>query len=135
MSRSLRQLVRDRADHRCEYCYLPDSAASAASFHVEHIIARQHGGSDDLDNRCWSCHRCNLKKGPNLSGRDPITGNIVRLFHPRRQRWSRHFRWIGSKLVGRTQTGRATVALLDVNEANRVALRQLLIEQGEWPDD
>ena len=32
----------------------------AATFHVEHILAKQHEGDDDLNNLCWSCHRCNL---------------------------------------------------------------------------
>jgi len=133
MARSLRQFVRARAGYRCEYCHLPDDATPAA-FHVDHVIARQHGGSDQPDNRCWSCHRCNLKKGPNLSGRDPLSGNTVALFHPRRQRWVRHFRWVGAVLIGRTRCGRATIAVLDINDHGRVELRQTLIDQGEWRD-
>lgn len=135
MKRSLRQFVRERAGQRCEYCHLPDRAASAADFHVEHVRAKQHGGSDGPDNRSWSCHRCNLKKGPNLSGPDPLTDNILRLFDPRRQRWQRHFKWIGAVLIGRTQTGRATVAVLDINDPHRVQLRQTIVDQGEWPAD
>lgn len=135
MARSLRQLVRERAGCRCEYCHLPDAAAPAATFHVEHVIAKQHGGPDTPDNRCWSCHRCNLHKGPNLSGRDPLTGAVVRLFNPRRQSWVRHFEWAGPVLVGRTRTGRATVAVLNINDPLRVQLRQLLMDAGEWPGD
>ena len=48
MSSSLRQLVRDRAGCRCEYCHLPDFAAPASAFHVEHIVAKQHNGSNDV---------------------------------------------------------------------------------------
>ena len=135
MRRSARLFVRERARSRCEYCQLPDFAAPASTFHVEHVIARQHGGSDDLDNCCWSCHRCNLHKGPNLSGRDPLTQTVVRLFNPRRQSWSRHFEWFGAVLVGRTPTGRATVAVLDMNDPERVELRQTLRANGEWRDD
>ena len=123
MKRPLRQFVRERADRRCEYCHIPDAAAPAASFHVEHILAKQHGGVDAPPNRCWSCHRCNLRKGPNLSGRDPVTGKVVRLFNPRRQRWNRHFEWLGAILVGLTATGRATIAVLDINHPQRVQLR------------
>src|SRR5580692_12396034 len=43
-------------------------------FHIEHIIARQHGGSTGLDNLAFACWTCNLKKGPNLSGIDPVAG-------------------------------------------------------------
>src|SRR3989442_4636901 len=40
------QLVRQRAADRCEYCRLPEEF-SGLRFHIEHIVARQHGGSDD----------------------------------------------------------------------------------------
>jgi len=135
MAGSIRQRVRARAGGRCEYCHLPDFAAHASDFHVDHVVARQHGGRDSIGNRCWSCHRCNLHKGPNLSGRDPATGKIVRLFNPRRQSWARHFEWRGAVLVGRTLTGRATIAVLDVNNPRRVQLRQILMDSGEWPAD
>jgi hypothetical protein len=135
MKPALRQFVRERAGRRCEYCHLPDFAAPLSAFHVEHILAKQHGGSDQPANRCWSCHRCNLHKGPNLSGRDTLTGKVVRLFNPRRQSWNRHFEWRGALLVGRTQTGRATIAVLDINDPQRVKLRKILIEHGDWPDE
>jgi hypothetical protein len=133
MQQSLRQLVRERADYRCEYCHLPDFAASASTFHVEHVVAKQHGGCDGTENRAWSCHRCNLSKGPNLSGKDPVTDNVVRLFNPRRQSWKRHFEWHGAVLVGRTQIARATIAVLDINDPQRVELRQTLRDEDEWP--
>ena len=135
MNRFLRQLVRVRAGQRCEYCHLPDRAAAAANFHVEHVLAKQHGGSDAPDNRCWSCQRCNFCKGPNLSGRDPRTGMVVRLFDPRRQNWKRHFEWRGPVLVGRTQIGRATIAVLNINDPRRLELRQVLMSEGDWPAD
>jgi hypothetical protein len=113
----------------------PMRQVPSAPFHVEHVIARQHGGSDNQNNRCWSCHRCNLKKGPNLSGRDPLTGRIVRLFNPRRQNWRRHFMWVGAVLVGRTQIGRVTVMLFGINDPGRIELRQTLIDQDDWPAD
>ncbi|MFZ4763807.1 MAG: hypothetical protein ACOYMN_02540 [Roseimicrobium sp.] len=31
----------------------------------------------------FACFRCNSHKGPNLSGVDPSTGQLERLFHPR----------------------------------------------------
>ncbi|HXK00748.1 MAG TPA: HNH endonuclease [Verrucomicrobiae bacterium] len=48
--------------------------------HVEHIIAKQHGGSGDAENLALACHRCNLQKGPNLTGIDPQTAEVARLF-------------------------------------------------------
>jgi hypothetical protein len=75
------------------------------SFHVEHIIAKKHRGSDDPDNLAWACLECNLGKSSNLSGRDPGTGRVVRLFNPRRQRWGR-FR-MGRGSSGRPDTVRS----------------------------
>ena len=43
------QTVRERAGNRCEYCRLPQEF-SALQLHIEHIIARQHGGLDELEN-------------------------------------------------------------------------------------
>lgn len=44
-----RKLVATRANFRCEYCRRPDLTANF-SFHIEHIISRQHGGSDNPAN-------------------------------------------------------------------------------------
>ncbi len=73
MDSQTRRFVRQRAAERCEYCQL-HQRNSELPHHVEHIIARQHGGSDEIDNLALACHRCNLRKGPNLSGIDPGTG-------------------------------------------------------------
>jgi hypothetical protein len=58
----------------------------------------------------------------------------VRLFDPRRQVWKRHFEWRGAALRGRTQIGRATIAVLNINDPHRQQLRQML-EAGEWQTD
>ena len=50
-----RESVRQRAGGRCEYCHLPDSALDSADFHVEHIVARKHGGFDNEGNLAWAC--------------------------------------------------------------------------------
>jgi hypothetical protein len=73
---------------------------------------------------------CNLHKGPNLTGIDPKTRKVTRLFNPRRQVWERHFRWQGAVLIGKTAVGRTTVRVLAMNEPERVNLRQELIDQG-----
>lgn len=75
--------VRRRAGHGCEYCRIPQ-VAFRRPFHVEHVVARQHGGTTELDNLAFACWHCNLKKGPNLAGIDPETGQTVLLFNPRK---------------------------------------------------
>lgn len=65
MDERLRQGVHARASNRCEYCGLPQTAEPFFAYHIEHIVARQHDGSDDLEN--LACYHCNARKGPNLS--------------------------------------------------------------------
>jgi hypothetical protein len=91
---------------------------------MEHVIPRQHGGRDELPNLALACYRCNKHKGPNLTGFDPRTGKVVRLFNPRRQHWSVHFQLRGVLILGRTAVGRATVDLFQMNEPKRQALRR-----------
>jgi hypothetical protein len=126
----VRRFVRERAGERCEYCRLHQSN-SEIRYHIEHIIARKHGGGDDLDNLALACHRCNLHKGPNLSGIDPVTGQVENLFHPRGDRWQEHFTFKGAHTEGLTAVGRATVESLVLNDPRRLELRQQLLGFGE----
>ena len=68
MNAALRAFVRERAGRRCEYCRLHEDDADFLSFHVEHVVAKQHGGTDDPDILCFACAECNWAKGPNLAG-------------------------------------------------------------------
>jgi hypothetical protein len=99
-------------------------------FEIEHVIPKQHGGGDALENRAAACFACNRHKGPNLAGVDPKTGKKTWLFNPRRHKWHRHFRWHGPVLVGRTPTGRATIVVLAINLPHRVQHRTQLVDEG-----
>ena len=55
MDAATRHRVRQRANQRCEYCHLPQSAAPFLSFHIEHIRASQHGRDDALNNLALAC--------------------------------------------------------------------------------
>lgn len=133
VAKERRGSIRRRARDSCEYCCLPQRA-SLLPHHVDHIIASQHQGSDDESNLCLCCLRCNLKKGPNIAAVDPTTGDIARLFHPRTQSWSEHFSLDEEGMLrGLTPEGRATVQLLEMNEAERVRLRLILLQQGWRP--
>ncbi len=133
MDRAVREQVLDRAGQRCEYCHLPQAALDLA-FHVDHVIARQHRGESLPENLCVACDRCNLKKGPNLSSIDPLTGDLVPLFNPRTDQWTQHFRRTQAEIFGQTSIGRATADLLEFNSPRRRELRQRLIEEGWLPD-
>lgn len=130
LSAEARELLRRRARTACEYCRLPEDA-SVLPHQIDHIIGKQHRGSDDVENLCLCCIRCNLKKGPNIASVDPATGSIVALFHPRRQAWHEHFALRADGVIaGRTAEGRATVELLDMNDERRAQLRALLLRRG-----
>jgi hypothetical protein len=133
MSPALRQAVRERAGRRCEYCRFHEEHLPLWPFHLEHIVAGQHGGADDPENLAWSCQRCNLRKGTNLSGIDPDSGGPVRLFHPRSDVWAECFTMgADGRVHGLNAVGRATAWLLQMNSPERIEMRQLLIRADRW---
>lgn len=132
MEKAIEQEVRRRAHEVCEYCKRPQIFFDQR-FPIDHIISRQHGGAPTLDNLALCCPLCNRHKGPNIAGIDPVTHQMVRLFHPRRDGWLEHFRWNGAYLVGQTPIGNATVAVLNVNRPDSVAVRESLIAEGVFP--
>jgi hypothetical protein len=129
MNSALEELVRRRARSRCEYCLLPESLVSTP-FQFDHIIAQSHGGESNADNLAYACFHCNNFKGPNVAGVDPNSGEIVRLFHPRRDRREEHFVWDGAQLLALTAVGRATIRTLRLNHPHRLAVRRSLLREG-----
>ena len=128
MDITVRNLVRDRAGGRCEYCGLPQDASPLASLHVEHIRPKKHRGTDDPTNLALACIACNLHKGSNVAGYDPQTGALTELFNPRVQAWSDHFERRGIYLLGRTAVGRTTIEVLELNSDDRLELRTMASE-------
>jgi hypothetical protein len=131
MDDEILQFVWNRAESICEYCLLPQKC-SHLTFEVDHIIAACHGGATELSNLALTCFYCNRYKGPNIAGLDPVSKKLSPLFHPRRHKWRRHFRYDGPVLVGLTRVGRATIFVLHINDPDAVALRKALVESGEW---
>ena len=102
---------------------------------VEHIVPLVRGGASTMDNLCLSCYRCNEFKGPRQEALDAVTGRMVPLFHPRRQHWAEHFSWEddGVMLRGVTPSGRATLAVLRLNNPWLVQARRIWILVGLQP--
>jgi 5-methylcytosine-specific restriction endonuclease McrA len=100
---------------------------------VDHIVPTVEGGSNERDNLAAACYRCNEFKQARTHAPDPASGELVPLFHPRRQRWNEHFAWAngGTHVVGLTPTGRATVIALRLNNELLVEARLLWIA-WEW---
>lgn len=126
---ALRQLVAERAHRRCEYCLIPEAAVFAAH-EIDHIIAQKHGGLTEPDNLALSCVLCNKYKGSDLASLHPDTGELIALYHPRRQQWSDHFQLRGAYFLSLTPTGLVTVRLLQLNNPERREERELLIAAG-----
>lgn len=133
MKHPLTQLVIDRARDCCEYCLLPASA-TLLPFHVDHVYAKQHGGSSEEKNLAYACPSCNSHKGTNLTSLDPdrVSDEPVQLFHPR-DTWTEHFRLEGPLIRALTIKGRATAFLLQFNDEYNREQRIALIEEGLYP--
>jgi hypothetical protein len=134
VSNDLDRRVRQRARGFCEYCRLPQ-AFDPWAFHVDHVIANQHEGKSQRDNLALACSRCNRNEGPNIPGFDKTQNEIFRLYHPRRDKWTDHFRWRGPRLLGLTPFGRVTIRVLAINHPEAVALRGEVIAEGVFPAD
>lgn len=129
LSNETREFVRRRANEACEYCGLPQHA-SVLPHQIDHIIGRQHRGTDDVENLCLCCIRCNLKKGPNIASIDPKTRLVSALYHPRRHTWHEHFAVVEATIIGLTAEGRTTVELMDMNNEERVRLRGVILRRS-----
>ena len=90
---------------------------------MDHVIGEQHSGPTSADNLALAGLDCNAAKGPNIATLDPAGGDLIRLFHPRRDRWDDHFALDGARLRGLTAVGRGTIRLLRMNDEIRLIAR------------
>jgi hypothetical protein len=126
--------VSERAGHRCEYCHAPEAIFNLP-FEVEHVVPTSRGRSDDGSNLALACRACNLFKSAQQSGVDDVTREVVRLFHPRRDRWDEHFRVEpeDDAIQGLTPVGRVTVACLRMNRDIQREARRSWMRLGLYP--
>ncbi len=122
-------------DVYCAYCHSP-SRFLAAGLEKDHIIPISKGGTSISENICWACHKCNQFKAAKFLVPDPVTGELVPLFHPNMETWYEHFAFSkdGSTINGLTPTGRATVQALKMNRSEMMALRLNWLEIGWKPE-
>jgi len=102
---------------------------------IDHIIPESLGGLTVRENLWLACSLCNDHKGNRIAALDPVTDEVVRLFDPRRQVWSDHFGWNleGDVIVGKTPTGRATIAAVRLNRIDLVEARRGWVGAGWHP--
>jgi hypothetical protein len=125
VTEKLRAQVAQRASGCCEYCLIHEDDAGFPH-QVDHIVSRKHGGLSTSGNLAYACAPCNRYKGSDITSIDLVSGEAVRLFNPRLDQWSDHFRIDGGAVRALTGTGRVTVRLLRLNLPERVAERILL---------
>src|SRR3954462_2523614 len=125
VSKGLRELVARTARYRCGYC-LTQEAVVGMPMEIDHLLPESLGGPTNEENLWLSCSLCNDHKGDRVAALDPDTGEIARLFNPRRQIWIEHFAWTaeGDRILGQTPTGRATVIALHLNRPSLVRSRR-----------
>ena len=129
ISKAARKLIASRANFRCEYCRKPEIIANFG-FHVEHIIGRQHGGTDRLSNLAYACSWCNWKKGPNIATILFEGGDLLPLFNPRTNIWHEHFKVEEGLLIEKTDIAKGTIKLLAMNTVELILERKALAEAG-----
>lgn len=134
LSAPLRLLVRERAQGCCEYCFSQEAYATQG-FSIEHIQPFNAGGKTTAANLALSCQGCNNFKYNKTTALDPVGGQVVPLFHPRRDNWREHFVWNDdcTLMLGLTPVGRATITALRLNREGVINLRRLLLLTGRHP--
>ncbi len=137
ISVEIERRVRTDARNRCGYCLSPQRLVMAR-LEIEHIIPISKNGSNDESNLWLACPLCNRYKSDKTTGVDPETSETVRLFNPRTQIWFEHFSWSedGLRIVGKTPTGRATVAVLHLSDdADALEVRSYWVLAGWHPPE
>lgn len=131
-----RMIVIQRACGCCEYCRAQETYAPDP-FSVEHIIPTTKGGTNALTNLAYACQGCNGRKYVSTEAIDPGSGDMVPLYHPRRDQWADHFAWNEdcTLIIGLTPIGRATVEKLQLNRVGLANLRRILYRLDAHPPE
>jgi hypothetical protein len=130
----LQRQIRQRFADCCAYC-LTAEVLTATTFEFDHIIPRSLGGETVFGNLCLACPSCNRYKADRQNIIDPVTEQIVPLFHPQLQVWKEHFSWNedASEIVGHTDIGRVTIMILKMNRPQLIRVRKMWVKLAEHP--
>ena len=129
---SLRLAVRQRANNCCECCRLHQDDFFFP-FEIDHILSMRHGGQTILINLALSCSICNRNKAADIGTYLDGNRRFIRLFNPRIDLWEAHFDVNHGEVLALSSIGRATIKLLDINNPDRIILRQVLMTAGRYP--
>jgi hypothetical protein len=134
VSKEKRQIVKERANTCCEYCQCQEEFCPSP-FSIEHVTPLAKNGTDDLENLAYSCQGCNNFKYISIEAIDPLSGEMVKLYHPRKDVWNEHFRWSKDhlRLIGISPSARATIDLLKLNRKGVLNFRRATKTLGKHP--
>jgi hypothetical protein len=119
--------VRRRAGFACEYCGVTETDVGGR-LTVDHFQPQARGGTDDLDNLLYCCHRCNLYKADYW----PVLPADSPLWNPRRDSVATHLLLLADgTLYPITATGIMTLRLLRLNRPPLSAHRLRRLSQSE----
>lgn len=100
----IRSEVALRAKYCCEYCLIYEEDMFLA-FEVDHIIAKKHGGGNEIENLAFCCPHCNQHKGSDIATFLVDYEDIIPLFNPRKQKWSEHFSSSHGEIIALSKIG------------------------------
>lgn len=116
---TVREQVRQRVGFACEYCGVTETD-TAGHLTLDHFHPQARGGSDDLDNLLYCCHRCNEYK----SDYWPQKSDAPTLWNPRREAAFGHFVELADgRLYAVSPTGTITLNRLRLNRPPLVTHR------------
>lgn len=127
-----RRQVAERAYHVCEYCLIHEDDTFWGG-HIDHIVSRKHGGSEELGNLAFACAVCNANKGSDIASLAGNPPKLTPLFHPRRDKWLENFHLVNHWIETVSATGETTAKILKLNAPNRVEEREALSHAGRYP--
>jgi hypothetical protein len=134
ISENLRKQIIDNDKSRCCYC-LTSEVNSGIPMTYDHIQPVLQRGDTTFENLCLACRSCNEYKSNLTESIDPLSGETISLFNPRKQKWSEHFIWSadGTKVEGITAIGRATIIRLRMNNPVIIVARKRWVMSGWHP--
>jgi hypothetical protein len=133
VSAELRRLVLARSGGLCEYCLIAEEDTFYGC-QIDHVISEKHGGPTQEDNLAYACLSCNQAKGSDVGSIHWETGQFVRFFNPRTDRWADHFALVGNRIDAVTAIGAVTARILGFNGAERLLERQMLQGLRRYPN-
>jgi hypothetical protein len=121
-----------RAEGICEYCQITEDDTFYGC-EVDHVISEKHGGPTEEANLAFACVCCNSAKGSDVGSIEWESGEFIRFFNPRTDRWADHFVLVDCRIEKVTYIGAVTARVLGFNTGERVLERQTLQDLKRYP--